>query len=74
MRLPGLSKREISRYFEGKLIKGRSNAFAMGNLAMFHSGYLILAQMDDATAKSAVKGFSTASKQMSMAQDLPSWS
>ena len=45
---------------EGDLIKGKDNASAVGTLVERTSGYLMLVKMNDATATSAVEGFSAA--------------
>lgn len=47
-------------HWEGDLIKDKHNASAVGTLVELSSGYLILAKMNDATATSAVEGFSAA--------------
>ena len=64
LRPPEVSKREMPGHWEGDLIKGKNNASAVGTLVELSSGYLILAKMDDATATSAVAGFSAALNRM----------
>ena len=59
-----VNKREMPGHWEGNLIKGKSNASAVGTFVELSSGYLILAKMDDATATSAVAGFSAALNRM----------
>lgn len=54
----------VPAQWEGELIKGKNNASAVGTLVKLCSGYLILAKMDDATATSAVAGFSAALNRM----------
>lgn len=49
------------------MIKGKANASAVGTLVELSSGYLILAKMNDATATSAVEGFSVALNRMPLA-------
>lgn len=46
-------------HWEGDLIKGKNNASAVGTLVELSSGYVILAKLNDATATSAVEGFTT---------------
>ena len=64
LRLSEVNKREMPGHWEGNLIKGKSNASAVGTFVELSSGYLILAKMDDATATSAVAGFSAALNRM----------
>lgn len=47
-------------HWEEDLIKGKSNASAIGTLVERTSGYVMLIKMEDATATSAVIGFSAA--------------
>ena len=51
-------------HWEGDLIKGKSNASAVGTFVELSSGYLILAKMDDASATSALAGFSATLNRM----------
>jgi|TARA_A100001518_G_C1181402_1_gene29534 IS30 family transposase len=51
-------------HWEGDLIKGKNNASAVGTLVELSSGYLVLVKMDDATATSAVAGFSATLNRM----------
>jgi len=60
LRPPEIIKREMPGHWEGDLIKGKNNASTVGTLVELISGYLILAKMGDATATSAVAGFSDA--------------
>jgi len=64
MRPPEIESRVIPGHWEGDLIKGKMNASAVGTLVERTSGYLILAKMRDATATSAVEGFSAALNRM----------
>lgn len=50
--------REIPGHWEGDLIKGAYHASAIGTLVDRSSRYVILARMDDASAESALEGFS----------------
>ncbi len=54
-------------HWEGDLIKGKANASAVGALVERTSGYLMLVKMNDATATSAVEGFSAALNRMPLA-------
>ena len=67
LRPPEVDKREMPGHWEGDLIKGKGNASAIGTLVELSSGYLILAKMHDATATSAVEGFSAALNRMPLA-------
>lgn len=67
LRPPEVEKREFPGHWEGDLIKGKGNASAVGTLVELKSGYLILAKMNDATATSAVEGFSAALNRMPLA-------
>ena len=67
LRPPEVEKREVPGHWEGDLIKGKGNASAVGTLVELKSGYLILAKMNDATATSAVEGFSSALNRMPLA-------
>lgn len=53
--------------WEGDLIKGKANASALGTLVERSTGYLMLVKLHDATAISAVEGFSTALNRMPLA-------
>lgn len=64
LRPPEATKREMPGHWEGDLIKGQANASAVGTLVELSTGYLILAKMHDATATSAVEGFSAALNRM----------
>lgn len=67
VRPPEVEDRLVPGHWEGDLIKGKNNASAVGTLVERSSGYLMLVKMNDATATSAVEGFSTALNRM----DLP---
>ena len=67
VRLPEVEDRLVPGHWEGDLIKGKNNASAVGTIVERSSGYLMLVKMNDATATSAVEGFSTALNRM----DLP---
>lgn len=54
-------------HWEGDLIKGKGNASAVGTLVERTSGYLMLVKMSDATATSAVQGFSAALNRIPLA-------
>lgn len=64
VRPPEVEDRLMPGHWEGDLIKGKANASAVGTLVERTSGYLILAKMNDATATSAVEGFSAALNRM----------
>jgi IS30 family transposase len=49
------------------LIKGKANASSVGTLVERTSGYLMLVKMNDATATSAMEGFSAALNRMPLA-------
>jgi IS30 family transposase len=67
LRPPEVDKREMPGHWEGDLIKGKNNGSAVGTLVELSSGYLILAKMNDATATSAIEGFSAALNRMPQA-------
>ena len=67
VRPPEVEDRLVPGHWEGDLIKGKNIASAVGTLVERSSGYLMLVKMNDATATSAVEGFSTALNRM----DLP---
>ena len=54
-------------HWEGDLIKGKANASSVGTLVERTSGYLMLVKMNDATATSAMEGFSAALNDMPLA-------
>lgn len=58
VRPPEASDRALPGHWEGDLIKGKDNASAVGTLVDPTTGYLMLVKMADATATSAVEGFS----------------
>jgi len=60
VRPPEIEDRLMPGHWEGDLIKGKANASAVGTLVERSSGYLMLVKMNDATATSAVEGFSAA--------------
>ncbi|GAB7530296.1 IS30-like element ISCfr4 family transposase [Pseudomonas sp. 3A(2025)] len=64
VRPPEIEDRQMPGHWEGDLIKGKDNASAVGTLVERTSGYLILVKMRDATATSAVEGFSAALNSM----------
>jgi len=80
VRPPEIENRVMPGHWEGDLIKGKANASAVGTLVERTSGYLMLVKMRDATATSAVEGFSAALNRMplaarkSMTYDLCLWS
>ncbi|MCR3877580.1 IS30-like element IS1394 family transposase, partial [Pseudomonas aeruginosa] len=67
VRPPEIEDRLMPGHWEGDLIKGKANASAVATLVERTSGYLILAKMNDATATSAVEGFSAALNRMPLA-------
>ncbi len=64
LRPPEIETRLMPGHWEGDLIKGKNNASAVGTLVERSSGYLMLVKMNDATATSAVEGFSAALNRM----------
>ena len=67
VRPPEVEDRVMPGHWEGDLIKGKANASAVGTLVERTSGYLMLVKMNDATATSAVEGFSSALNRMPLA-------
>lgn len=67
MRPPEIEDRLVPSHWEGDLIKGKDNAPAVGMLVERTSGYLMLIKMSDATATSAVEGFSAALNRVPLA-------
>src|SRR5690606_39530433 len=59
--------RSMPGHWEGDLIKGKANASSVGTLVERTSGYLMLVKMQDATATSAMEGFSAALNRMPLA-------
>lgn len=64
LRPPEASDRVLPGHWEGDLIKGKNNASAVGTLNDLATGYVMLIKMRDATATSAVEGFSAALNRM----------
>lgn len=64
VRPPEVEDRLVPGHWEGDLIKGKNNASAVGTLVERSSGYLMLVKMNDATATSAVEGFSVTLNRM----------
>ncbi len=64
VRPPEVEDRQMPGHWEGDLIKGKANASAVGTLVERSTGYLMLVKMSDATATSAVEGFSAALNRM----------
>src|SRR3546814_15751187 len=58
VRPPEIEDRLMPGHWEGDLIKGKANASSVGTLVERTSGYLMLVKMNDATATSALAGFS----------------
>ncbi len=67
VRPPEIEDGLVPSRWEGELIKGKDNASAVGTLVERTSGYLMLVKMNDATATSAVEGFSAALNRMPLA-------
>lgn len=67
VRPPEAEDRLTPGHWEGDLIKGKGNASAAGTLVERSTGYLMLIKMHDATATSAVEGFSAALNRMPLA-------
>lgn len=67
VRPPEAEDRLTPGHWEGDLIKGKGNASAVGTLVERSTGYLMLVRMHDATATSAVEGFSAALNRMPLA-------
>ena len=67
VRPPEVEARLMPGHWEGDLIKGKGNASSVGTLVERTSGYLMLVKMRDATATSAVEGFSAALNRMPLA-------
>jgi IS30 family transposase len=60
VRPPEIEDRLMPGHWEVDLIKGQANASSLGTLVVRTSGYLMLIKMNDATATSAMVGFSAA--------------
>ena len=60
VRPPEVEDRLMPGHWEGDLIKGKANASSVGTFVERTSGYLMLVKMNDATATSAMEGFSAA--------------
>jgi IS30 family transposase len=67
VRPPEVEDRQTPGHWEGDLIKGKGNASAVGTLVERSTGYLMMIKMNDATATSAVEGFSAALNRMPLA-------
>jgi len=67
VRPPEVEDRLTPGHWEGDLIKGKGNASAVGTLVECSTGYLMLVRMHDATATSAVEGFSAALNRVPLA-------
>ncbi|WP_347505302.1 IS30 family transposase [Pseudomonas anguilliseptica] len=67
VRPPEIEDRLMPGHWEGDLIKGKANASSVGTLVERTSGYLMLIKMNDATATSAMEGFSAALNRMPLA-------
>ena len=64
---PEFEGRIVLGHWEGDLIRGKDNASAVGTLVERASGYVMLVNMKDATATSAVEGFSASLNRMPLA-------
>ncbi len=64
VRPPEIEDRLVPGHWEGDLIKGKDNASAVGTLVERSSGYVMLVKMNNATATSAVEGFSASLNRM----------
>jgi IS30 family transposase len=60
LRPPEAAERLVPGHWEGDLIRGTRNGSAVGTLVDRHSLFVMLVKMDDATAQSALTGFSRA--------------
>ncbi|MGK2914263.1 MAG: IS30 family transposase [Porticoccaceae bacterium] len=75
LRPPEIDERVIPGHWEGDLIKGASNASAIGTLVERTTLFVTLAKMENATADAAVNGFGTvlnridAQRRLSMTYD-----
>jgi IS30 family transposase len=67
VRPPEIEDRLMPGHWEGDLIKGKANASSVGTPVERTSGYLMLVKMNDATATSAMEGFSAALNGMPLA-------
>jgi IS30 family transposase len=67
VRPPEIEDRLMPGHWEGDLIKGKANASSVGTLVERTSGYLMLVKMSDASATSAMQGFSAALNRMPLA-------
>ena len=65
VRPPEIEDRLMPGHWEGDLIKGKASS--VGTLVERTSGYLMLVKMNDATATSAMEGFSAALNGMPLA-------
>lgn len=67
VRPPEIEDRLMPGHWEGDLIEGKANTSSVGTLVERTSGYLMLVKMNDATATSAMEGFSAALNRMPLA-------
>lgn len=65
--VPEIEDRLMLGHWEGDLIKGKANASSVGTLVERTSGYLMLVKMHNATATSAMEGFSASLNRMPLA-------